>query len=429
MRKRIVLIIVAMLIVTGLLFAGAQQEKIDSDDIVQLNYFYRVTSPEQEEHIKWLVSSFNEINKDKIQVLASGVDDETYKTKILIELRSDTPPDIFFYWEGGRTQSIVDAGYVLPLDSYYSQYDWENSLNSAGVSLAEINGMKFFVPYEMAAAVVWYRPSIFKKLNLTPPKTWEEMEIVVETLKKNGVAPFVLTNQKRWPAQFEWSVILVNKYGLDVYQDLINNKIAWTDERVIDTFATLQNMAADGWYLPGINALDLGDGVGPFGTGDAAMWYQGTWMPSVFKGSDDEAFFEYDFFTWPKMSSHDPVMEVFAENAIFIHKRSENPDAAAKFIDYFVSTDVQTRKTYDDRPFPANVNVDLTKLDAIEIKLAETMKNSGFFSFMHVDHAFEPAIANVFLDVTQAILAIDMTPEKAAAEIEKEAQRVRGLVK
>jgi raffinose/stachyose/melibiose transport system substrate-binding protein len=417
-----------MLIVTSLLFAGGQQEKKAADDVVKLNYFYRVTSPEQEEHINWLVSSFNEMNKGEIEVSASGVDDETYKTKILIELRSDTPPDVFFYWEGGRAKSIVDAGHVLPLDNFYEEYGWDDSLNSAGVSLSEIDGSKYFIPYEMAAAVIWYRPSIFKELKLTPPTNWEEMTEVATTLKANGVAPFVLTNQKRWPAQFEWSVILVNKYGLDVYQDLINNKIPWTDARVVDAFTTLQQMVADGWYLPGINALDLGDGVGPFGKGEAAMWYQGTWMPSTFKGSDDSAFFEYDFFNWPRMSENDPVMEVFAENAIFLHKRTKHPEAAAKFADYFVSREVQTRKTYDDRPYPANVAVDLSKLNETEIKLAETMKNSGFFSFMHVDHAFDPAIANVFLDVTQALLALDTTPEKAAAEVEKEAQRVRGSV-
>ncbi len=430
MEKKIVFFLVVLVLSIGMIFAGGQKEPVGDSgaEVKELNYFYRVTSPEQDEHIKWLVSSFNELNKNEIHVTASGVDDETYKTKILIELRNDNPPDIFFYWEGGRAQSIVDAGHALVLDDYYNSMKWDDSLNSAGVSLSVINEKKYFVPYEMAAAVVWYRPDIFEELGLNPPVTWAEMETVAETLIDNGVAPFVLTNRNRWPAQFEWSVIMVNKFGLDAYKDLVENKISWNDPRVIDTFASLQKMVEDGWYLPGINALDLGDGVGPFGKGEAAMWYQGTWMPSTFKGSDAEAFFEYDFFTWPKMSDHDPIIEVFAENAIFVHSRTPHPDAAAAFVDYFVSTEIQTRKTYDDRPFPANVNVDLSQLNPIEKKLADTMKNAGYFSFMHVDHAFDPAIANVFLDVTQALLALDTTPEKAAADIEEEATRVRGSV-
>ena len=138
----------------------------------------------------------------------------------------------------------------------------------------------------------------------------------------------------------------------------------------MDTFKTLQDMVVDGWYLEGINSLDLGDGVNPFGMGKAAMWYQGTWMPSVFKGSDAEAFFDYDFFPWPKMSDKAPVMEVFAENALFIHAKTPNPEAAAEFMNYFISKEVQTRKTYDDRPFPGNVDVDLSKISTIEQKLA-----------------------------------------------------------
>ncbi len=429
MKKNWMIIMLVLICSTAAVFAAGQKDGQGSGESKTISYFYRITSPEQEAHIKWLVESFNQSNTDGIQVVASGVDDETYKTKILIELRSDTPPDVYFYWEGGRAQSLVDAGYALPLDTYYTQYGWDKSLNSAGVSLSNIGGKKYFVPYEMAASVIWYRPSIFQKLNLSIPTTWAEMTTVADTLIKNGIAPFVLTNQKRWPAQFEWSVIMVNKHGLQAYQDLINNKISWNDPRVVDSFATLQKMVKDGWYLPGINAMDLGDGVGPFGLGEAAMWYQGTWMPSNFKGSDAEAFFDYDFFPWPKMSGNDPVMEVFAENALFINAGSRNKDAAAKFMDYFVSTEVQTRKTYDDRPYPGNVNVDLSRLNPIEIKLAETMKNAGYFSFMHVDHAFDPAIANTFLDVTQALLALDMTPEKAASQVETEAQRVRGSVK
>ena len=31
--------------------------------------------------------------------------------------------------------------------------------------------------------------------------------------KAAGIAPFMLSNQKKWPAQFMWSAMMVNKYG------------------------------------------------------------------------------------------------------------------------------------------------------------------------------------------------------------------------
>jgi raffinose/stachyose/melibiose transport system substrate-binding protein len=85
-------------------------------------------------------------------------------------------------------------------------------------------------------------------------------------------------------------------------------------------------------------------------------------------------------------------------------------------------------KLEKDRPFPANINVDYSKALPIEQQLAEAMANAGFFTFMHVDHAFEPAIANAFLDATQALVGGAMTPEEAAQATEDEAVRVRGEV-
>ena len=59
--------------------------------------------------------------------------------------------------------------------------------------------------------------------------------------KAAGIAPFMLSNQKKWPAQFMWSAMMVNKYGLDAYQGLIDNKIPWTDPRAVDITAMMKS--------------------------------------------------------------------------------------------------------------------------------------------------------------------------------------------
>ena len=85
-------------------------------------------------------------------------------------------------------------------------------------------------------------------------------------------------------------------------------------------------------------------------------------------------------------------------------------------------------KLEKDRPFPANVNVDYDQALPIEQKLAEAMANAGDFTFMHVDHAFEPTIANAFLDAAQALVGNAMSPEEAAQATEDEAIQVRGEI-
>lgn len=405
------------------------EKPVAAGEVEEITYFYRITSPGQEAHIKWIIDSFNEKYAGKIHVTGNAVDDETYKTKMTVELGGANPPDVFFSWEGGRAKSLIDAGYAAPLDEYYEKYGWDKILNPAGVALSEFDGRKYFVAWEMAAAVFWYRPDIYEQYGLQPPKNWDEHLANAQVLKENGVAPFLLVNQKRWPAQFLWTGILVNHYGLDVYQTLLNNEIPWTDERVVATFEELQNLVEQDLFYPGINSIDLAPGVIPFAKGEAATWYQGTWMVSFFRGEEEDIPFPVDFFTWPQMGDRQPIVEVFAENTVMIHAKSQHKDAAAEFVNYHVSDEVQQKKLEEDRPFPANVNVDYSNALPIERKLAEMMAASGGFTFMHVDHAFDPAIANTFLDATQALVGLAMTPEEAAQTTEEEAIRVRGEVK
>ncbi len=71
---------------------------------VELTYSERNSSPAAWGEMQWAVDSCNEKNKDKFHVTVSGIDGVTFRTKAPIELRSDTPPDIFFSWEGGWAQ-------------------------------------------------------------------------------------------------------------------------------------------------------------------------------------------------------------------------------------------------------------------------------------------------------------------------------------
>ncbi len=68
-------VILCMLMLAAAVFAGGTKEAADSGDengIKKLTYFYRITSPEQETHIKWLVESFNEKNAGKICIYYGG---------------------------------------------------------------------------------------------------------------------------------------------------------------------------------------------------------------------------------------------------------------------------------------------------------------------------------------------------------------------
>ena len=242
---------------------------------IELRYFYRAAWPTSEIYANWLIDEWNKKNGDRVHVTGASVDGETYKTKQTIELSSSSPPDIFYSWEGGRAAEIIKAGFSADLTDYYEKFGWDKSLNPASVTLATFDGKQYFVPTEIGASVVWYRKDLHDKLGLTVPKTWDEMMANAAKAKAAGIAPFMLSNQKKWPAQFMWSAMMVNKYGLDAYQGLIDNKIPWTDPRAVDITAMMKKLADDGMFERQFQFDRFRAGAGSLGAGQGAVLVQG----------------------------------------------------------------------------------------------------------------------------------------------------------
>jgi raffinose/stachyose/melibiose transport system substrate-binding protein len=190
----------------------------------------------------------------------------------------------------------------------------------------------------------------------------------------------------------------------------------------------MRQLAENEYLYPGWNSIDLAPGVIPFSQGEAANWFQGVWMINTFKGEAEDIPFDVDFFPFPQVGDNPPVTSIFAENTVMIHANSPHKDEAAEFIDYLISATAQQHKVDSQLPYPANTEVDLSPLLPLAQEVGAQLADASAFTFMHVDHQFDPAIADVFLNQMQAVLDGAVTPEEAAAAVEAEATRVRGAI-
>jgi ABC-type glycerol-3-phosphate transport system substrate-binding protein len=397
---------------------------------IELRYFYRAAWPTSETYANYLIDEWNKKNGDRVHVTGASVDGETYKTKQTIELSSSSPPDVFYSWEGGRAGEIIKAGFAADLTPYYEKFGWHKSLNTASVTLATFGDKQYFVPTEIGASVVWYRKDLHDKLGLTVPKTWDEMMANCAKIKAAGIAPFMLSNQKKWPAQFMWSAMMVNKYGLDAYQGLIDNKIAWTDQRAVDITAMMKKLADDGMFEPNFNSIDFAPAQVPWAQGKAMYWYKGSFILGSFRGDQKQCCaMPVDWFPFPQMSDKKPVMSIYDEDTVMIHAASKNKDAAAEFVNWMVSPEASAKKLEIDKPYASNAATDLSHLSEMEQRLGKAMADAGSYTFMHVDHGTPPAISDRFLDGLQGVLAGAIAPDEAMEATETEAQRVRGKIK
>ncbi len=395
---------------------------------VTISFYYRGTGPQHDQWVSWLVNNFNKQNQGKIQVTVSSISDANYHQKINLVLRASNPPDVFFSWEGGYAKSMVDFGYAAPLDSYYQQYHWDSELTPVAAKLAILEGHQYFVAGYISASVVWYNTAIFAKYGLHPPKTWDQLQAVANVLKSHGIAPFLLANQLQWEAQFDWTGYFVNKYGVAVYNQLLNRQIAWTDPRVVDTFAQMKRMEDSGWFLQGVNSMDFDTTAIIFWKKQkAAMWYQGSFILPKFI-TNKKLTQPVDWFPYPQIGSQAPTVSVFAEDTYMINKKSGHKAEAAKFLDYLVSAEAQRKQVDLVGPFASNAAaVPVGEAPMVE-RLGNLIAGYKASTFMHIDHALGQDVAQPFLEQLQGVLAGTTTPAKAAAVTEAAAKKAMGPV-
>ncbi len=153
----------------------------------------------------WLIPKFEEAQKAKgksVHVLfqPNGVDDEQYKTKIALDLKSRTGADVIDL-DGIWVGEFAQAGYVKPLvdtaGPEVGQWDGWSQIPEAVQGLGIFEGKKYGLPQGTDGRVLFFNKTLFAKAGLPAdwqPKSWQDIIDAGTALKKAGVRTPVQIN-------------------------------------------------------------------------------------------------------------------------------------------------------------------------------------------------------------------------------------------
>ena len=119
----------------------------------------------------------------------SPIGHEDFKTDILVRAAGDSLPDVFSYWAGARTQFVVDAGGLHPIDEMWARDGLDNVVaKSVADSATMYNGQRYLVPFNYHYAGMFYNTQVMADAGVTDmPTTWDGFLALCETLKGKGV--------------------------------------------------------------------------------------------------------------------------------------------------------------------------------------------------------------------------------------------------
>lgn len=398
MRRAVLLVVLIMIAACNQNPAANKQPERSS--ITFLHYFTDSLSG----GIADMAKVFNRQNST-FDLKPIPLDHESFKTSIKQNLESGNPPDLYSYWAGARTASVVE--YLEPLDDVWASNKLDQRFTPTIVKAAcEYNGKKYFIPLTQHYIGFFYNKKVFDTLNLKPPKTWNEFLTVCARLKSGGKIPIALGAKEKWPAQFWFDLILLRTAPYEFREQLMRGEAGYQDQKVSETFRLWSNLVRKGYFNPKPNDLSWDSGANELVfSGKAGMTLMGTWVIGYFNDANHKwvAGRDYDFFPFPEINPAIPMVSVGPIDGIIVPKKSANKEGAKKALAFFTDAEPQKAMSQGAGAIAPSLSVPASYYRDIQQRVIREISQSSRFAFNY-DLSTPPAVAELGLNAFSEFL-------------------------
>ena len=284
-----------------------------------------------------IIARFEEANPD-ILVQLEAVAGRDYYTRLLTQIAADDAPDIMQIGDDA-VPMFVDKGALLPLDEYIAgDYPLDTGIYLPMVlQPGQYKGQQWMLPKDFTPLAVYYNKKVFDEFGVAyPPEdwTWEQLLETAQTLTrdtdgdgKTDVWGLQLT--ANWTTGFEYWVYAA---GGDLISEDGTSFVGHMDSpetiNAVQFYADLYNVAKVS-PPPADFSLWAG-GNSEFDNGKAAMRIFGRWPQAGYLENPN-----IDLGV-AMMPYSEERANIFFWGGFGIFSRTENPEAAWRFLRFYV---------------------------------------------------------------------------------------------
>lgn len=281
--------------------------------------------------VEQLINRFEEENPE-IQIEPVFVPGSELLTKLRTAVAGGQVPDMAIT-DLVNMPLLVRSGRLVPLDPYLasSNVDLEDFFPAA-LTYGAYHGNRYSLPVSASNLALYWNKRLFAEAGLDPnrpPKTWEELVAFGKQIReRTGKWGFELYTEGGEGTSWHWQIFLWSAGGDLLSQDL--------QQPAFNSSAGVK--ALQYW----IDLIE--EGVSPlapwglFGRGEAAMVIDGSWMTQFFPMQVN---FELGAAIVPAPASGRPATNLGGEQIFIMANDEAKQDAAWRFIEWFVSKEVQ----------------------------------------------------------------------------------------
>ncbi|NCP63283.1 MAG: extracellular solute-binding protein [Paraglaciecola sp.] len=349
-----------------------------------------------------------------------------YKVLVSEWLAKRAGPDVFFWHGGERLQQFVRGGLVANLDDMWQDSDFSRQFTPALTDLVSYHDSKYAVPISYYHWGFFYKKSLFRRLNLATPTSWQDFLHVCATLKQHNINPIAIGSMDPWTVAAWFDYLNLRLNGNDFHQALLRGEIEFTDQRVVHVFEYWQKLLKNDYFLQGHEKLNWNEAL-PFIFRElSGFTLIGNFAATRLPDSMQE---EIGFFPFPQINPSVGQTEEAPTDVFFINAKTKNLAHAKRFMQFVARADVQAQYNNYAAGFPANINAE-TSLNYFNAIGYELLKNadslSQFFDRQTPDVFSKPAMALMVafmlnMDVANTVQQLEVLRHEHLLADEKDA--------
>ena len=332
MRKMTV-VTLALLVVTGSLFAAGQKEAALAKGPVTLNLLFY--SPELADQYNDMVAAYKAETGVTLDITVLQAD---YRSVLTSRINSGDIPDVFMSSAYADNNTYKDYVYDL------TNEDFMKNIQSSALQGVTVDGKILGYPFLVQSHSFIYNKKVFRDVGITTlPKTLDELDAVAQKIQAAGIQPFATGFKEFWVLpQTAWQalapVVVKNYGGYEAFVKKLNSgdlkfKNIPEMKQVFDLLDLIKKYGG-----PKPNESDFNDQTSSLATGKVAIIHQGNWAEDTIRKTNPNV--ELGYLVGPAGNDPKGAGIMFDSNqTIRISKSSKNLKAALDWLRWLTTSE------------------------------------------------------------------------------------------
>ncbi|HPZ15395.1 MAG TPA: extracellular solute-binding protein [Sphaerochaeta sp.] len=341
MKKTLLVVLVGLLALGSIGAAGVKETQAKTSITLWDQYYRGIES----EIMDSIVQGF-EAENPAIKVVRETKILDDLKLVLKMSLESGTGPDVMQVNQGEADMgAMAKAGLLVSTNDVAKQHNWNANFSDSTLKAMGYHGDYYGIATTAEIVGFFYNKPLMKQLGLSIPKTFTELESLLERTKRAGYVPINFGNLDGWTGIHEWSAIQHVFTTRDQLDDMMSGERGafWNSVENRQAAETLQKWVRSGYFTKDFSAIGYDDSASIFMQGDSLLFLTGNWMMGELLENSP---FEVGFFLLP---ADDPAkLKAIGGPGIpfVVSAKSKNIDASLQFLDYLASQ--ETAKVWAD---------------------------------------------------------------------------------